>query len=400
MKKFIFSLFALVGMAVSISAQSVSIDNVKVAPGEKAKAILNFTCPADTYTGMQIKVSFPQSFTIATSGAITGWDGLKPYTVDNGVVAMSLAGDVYYSSAAIAVEFTAGDTEGTFPVTVSGRLEGPSASGSIYGNITETTFNVVVEERVVVELDENSEYAPTASDGEVDVKVIRTINAKEWSTICLPFAMTGEQVKDAFGDDVQVAQFESWSITDESPAANNVQSVNLVFATVDATQDGMDALFPYMIKVGSKVDEFNVSNVTILDPEADEFGMGASVSKIFKIKRTDYTLKMNTYYAKSTLLAKEFFVSGNKLWYNAEDDATEILAFRATFTFDNNLTLSFLNGGGSRITMNFVDGETNGINNVKQTGEQNDQYYNLRGLRVETPSKGIYIKNGKKVVVK
>ena len=39
------------------------------------------------------------------------------------------------------------------------------------------------------------------------VRVKRTINANEWSTICLPFAITAEQVKGVFGDDVQLGDF-------------------------------------------------------------------------------------------------------------------------------------------------------------------------------------------------
>ena len=33
-------------------------------------------------------------------------------------------------------------------------------------------------------------------------------------------------------------------------------------------------------------------------------------------------------------------------------------------------------------------------------GEEEGDYYNLQGIKVTNPSKGIYIKNGKKVVLK
>ena len=52
--------------------------------------------------------------------------------------------------------------------------------------------------------------------------------------------------------------------------------------------------------------------------------------------------------------------------------------------------------------MSFVfDDETTGINTAK--GSQftvNGEYYNLRGQRVAQPTKGLYIVNGKKVVIK
>ena len=44
-------------------------------------------------------------------------------------------------------------------------------------------------------------------------------------------------------------------------------------------------------------------------------------------------------------------------------------------------------------------GPTVGIDNVNANAE-NDAWYNLQGVRVATPTRGVYIKNGKKVVVK
>ena len=48
------------------------------------------------------------------------------------------------------------------------------------------------------------------------------------------------------------------------------------------------------------------------------------------------------------------------------------------------------------------DGDTTGIHSI-ENGElkiENDVYFNLQGQRVENPTKGIYLKNGKKVVIK
>ena len=46
------------------------------------------------------------------------------------------------------------------------------------------------------------------------------------------------------------------------------------------------------------------------------------------------------------------------------------------------------------------DEETTGIRNAQFEEAEPDAYYTLQGQRVENPRKGIYIKNGKKVVVK
>ena len=56
----------------------------------------------------------------------------------------------------------------------------------------------------------------------------------------------------------------------------------------------------------------------------------------------------------------------------------------------------------SRIAIVFDDEETTGINaveNMKPEVEDN-VYYNLNGQRVMNPGKGLYIVNGKKVIIK
>ena len=46
------------------------------------------------------------------------------------------------------------------------------------------------------------------------------------------------------------------------------------------------------------------------------------------------------------------------------------------------------------------DDETTGIESVKQQAKADNQYFNLAGQRVAQPTKGLYIVNGKKVILK
>jgi len=52
------------------------------------------------------------------------------------------------------------------------------------------------------------------------------------------------------------------------------------------------------------------------------------------------------------------------------------------------------------ITLNGTKGSTTGINELHTINHQPDVYYNLQGLRQSYPTKGIYVKNGHKVIVK
>ena len=55
---------------------------------------------------------------------------------------------------------------------------------------------------------------------------------------------------------------------------------------------------------------------------------------------------------------------------------------------------------GARIAMIFDDEEATGINNVKREEISSNRFYNLNGQEIAQPSKGLYIVNGKKVVIK
>lgn len=54
----------------------------------------------------------------------------------------------------------------------------------------------------------------------------------------------------------------------------------------------------------------------------------------------------------------------------------------------------------ARFTLDFGDDETTGISNVEHSTLNIQHYYDLKGQRVENPTKGLYILNGKKVIMK
>ena len=52
-------------------------------------------------------------------------------------------------------------------------------------------------------------------------------------------------------------------------------------------------------------------------------------------------------------------------------------------------------------SLNGDDDETTGIRDLMINDSESDVWYNLRGQRIDTPTKkGLYIHNGRKVVVK
>ena len=89
----------------------------------------------------------------------------------------------------------------------------------------------------------------------------------------------------------------------------------------------------------------------------------------------------------------QWILSGNEI---KKGNGAKISPYRAYFT---GVTLPAL-GKASAV---FVDGETTKIGSINANGEisvEDGIIYNLAGQRVQNPTKGIYIINGKKVVIK
>ena len=264
-----------------------------------------------------------------------------------------------------------------FPASVSNIVL--SKQGAIKENISNADFNItVIENRIV--LDEKSTTAPEKATG-VNVKVKRTINANEWSTICLPFAMSETQVKAAFGDDVLLKDFTGYETKEDAEEA--IIGIIINFNTVTA----IVANRPYLIKVGSKITEFDVDGVDV-DPVEEP------INAAVKRTKKQWSELIGTYVADTTVPENCIFLSGNKAYYST--GLTKMEAFRGYFDFYDELDDK--SASARSIDIN-IDGTTS-INNAIRELPNDGKYYNLKGQRVEKPSKGVYILNGKKVVVK
>lgn len=244
---------------------------------------------------------------------------------------------------------------------------------------------IVEPEDPWVTLDENSTTLPEASDGETEIKVKRTIKANQWNTICFPFAMTAAQVYEAFGEDVQVAEFIEYESTD------NFASINVIFDEVYRfDRFGLMANIPYIIKPTSNISEFMVTSVLEPDEESafTEYAVGRVPNKVV------YGTYRGTLKAGGKVPANCLFLNGGDFWYSTGQ--SNIKAFRGYFDFVD--VLASLETAASNAKMVFR-GETTGIKDVT-VETANDDMYDLQGRRIVNPDKGVFIKNGKKVVIK
>ena len=236
----------------------------------------------------------------------------------------------------------------------------------------------------VLVLDETSATAPAAEES-ANVRVRRTINANEWSTICLPFDMTEAQVKAAFGDDVQLAEFKGWETT-EFDDDDNATAISVSFGDVNA----IAANTPYIIKVSKAITEFTADDVDI-DPEDEP---AVTVGRINRGTFGSFTGS----YVPMTIEEGNLFLSDGKFWYST--GKTAMKGYRAYFYFQDVLASYSNSAATTRISMRFADGTTTSIGKIdnERLTIENDTY-DLQGRKIEKPvRKGLYIRGGKKVV--
>lgn len=234
--------------------------------------------------------------------------------------------------------------------------------------LVESTVTVSNNPRTI--LNETSTTAPAAA-ASANIRVNRTIKGGEWNTICLPFDMTTEQVTSAFGNDVELADFIGYDVTKVGDDVTDI-SVNFESATTIAKNH------PYIIKVTNTVLSFTADGVAVVVGTPT---ISPSAGKSF----------VGTYIAETTIPQNSLFLSGNNFWYSA--GTTKMKAFRAYFNFADVLT----EVNTSRILMSL--NETTGIRDNNRE-VMSDKFYNLSGQQVKNPTKGLYIQDGKKVIIK
>ena len=212
-------------------------------------------------------------------------------------------------------------------------------------------------------LNESYDYTPVAASG-VDVVLTRSIKANKWSTIVLPFDVASENIETIFGAGTTVAELTSGDAT------------TLTFTTT-LTDNKMKANQPYAIKVATGFTSATISNVDIVAATPTQ---------------TVGTWNFTGSYTNGSIPDGSYYFSANKLW-QASGKGIRMKPFRAYFT-----------NGTAAPTLNFIiDSETTGIGeklNMNSNNAVSTTYYNLNGQRVSQPAKGLYIVNGKKVIIK
>ena len=245
--------------------------------------------------------------------------------------------------------------------------------------------------------DEDASRLPYYEDGDKDnVTMTRTINAGEWSTIVLPFTLTQDQAKVAFGDNVQLAEFTGFETEYDEDDDEDVihNSITLKFSTYTMSiKKPMGGGKLFLIKTDKKIVSFN----------ADDVKLVSSVTDVEKADSWGTPGKFTGTLVKTKVPADGLFLSGGKFWYST--GKTNIKAFRGWFELGAVLDKETTDFGAN---INFViDDEPTSVDGIPVVVTYaKGAVYNLQGqylgsdMSVKNLPAGIYVVDGKKMVVK
>lgn len=271
------------------------------------------------------------------------------------------------TGAAVSIEVSA---NGSFVINVGSKYAKISKIEIIPNKIDETETTT---------LDETATNNNIVAKTGVNVTLKRTMAKGVWNTICLPFEVSEDKAKTAFGAGVKIAVLDT-------------KSTDKTLKFYDCTTLGIPAATPCLIKPSEvkTSNEYVFENVNIVADELtyDTTDGDLAFRGIYNMVdvTTDVKNIGDDYYAA--------FLGANNTIFKANVGG-KMKGFRAYFAIPNGTAASAL-----RVV---IDGTATSIKNIdSEVVEDNAPVYNLQGQRVDgsnlTP--GIYVKAGKKFVVK
>lgn len=209
------------------------------------------------------------------------------------------------------------------------------------------------------------------AQNDVDVQLKRTLSPAHWNSFCVPFAISEDVIAEKFGAGTQVCTFGSM----------NGNVMNFAHSTT------IEAGTPYIVKPTQEVVNPSFTGVNIEATAAKKVGADGYFMQGIYSAKTDLT-------TDGTNL---FLGEGNKFYKPSGTTTAKMKGLRAFFIVPQGTNLAALRAN--------IDGATTAIDELTTVVEQpaDNRIYNLQGQFVGTSFEGlhgVYVQNGKKVLVK
>ncbi len=205
----------------------------------------------------------------------------------------------------------------------------------------------------------------------------RKLWGNEWNTLTLPFDVSVESLASYAG--VKNIYMEAEELTSITTDTNG--GIVLNFSKVKDLQAGK----PYLVRPTDNCTGFDFLNITTT--------INALLTAV-PVSNDQYEVTMHPNYAPLVLVAGDYFLQDDQFYVVAEGMTVPSLGMRAHFT---------ANAAASKALQSarlvHADGDVTGIDGITRPDATNAAVYDLSGRRVEKPAHGLYIVNGRKVLL-
>lgn len=220
-----------------------------------------------------------------------------------------------------------------------------------------------------------SDVIKANADKVVTVTLKRSISKDYLNTVCLPFALSADQVAEVFGEGSVVSDYTS------------VTGTVMNFTPVTE----MIANHPYIVKATETFDTKNIAGVTLKTIVNDENRVGfTNAERSFLAYVGSPSI-----YTFTSVAGDQLFLGKDGKLYRPSTVGSQMKGMRAYF--------EVLDGTGNEAKVN-IGGGLSSIGKLMNGEAMTGKVYNLNGQYVSNTldglAKGLYIMNGKKYVVK
>jgi hypothetical protein len=236
--------------------------------------------------------------------------------------------------------------------------------------------------------------SPNVNDGAhttftINTVYVRSMGTSKWYTIMLPFPVSNAKLKEVFGEYTQV-----WGYS-------GVYDNTLCFdEPVTQVEEGMEADTPYLIKPGVAKGEYEFNGV---DVDYTDFNASPSLAVAGGQKGNEqYPSTFQGTYTNQKIPTDAYYLKNNYFYYMPGENTS--LGWKA---YGGIVYVGEGNSEGSGTNASVFDlavghsGDASVIKSYQMETKASDQpLYNLAGQQVRQPKRGIYVRNGKKIIIK
>lgn len=402
------ALAVLFAASRALAGDGFVVSDITIPQGGTAKLEIGLNNSSSECKGFQFLLTFDKEVAVTNISKTTrypdDWEMFRGQQNAEGYQVLSANGlnpSVLTGTSGSVVELTlAPDAELTQGATITATLSGCLMTDAEENQTTfdDVTFTITIGEPDdgYIKFYETSATLPDYEDGDVaNVRMFRTIVANQWNTIVLPFTVPANSAEALFGKDVEIAQFDGFEVEYASDEDYTPSGITINFRSRKNTNK-LSGGTPYLIKTSEDITMFQGEDYELFrddvkaSEEEFEDDEGNMISGVFTGSLV-----------KTKVPADGLFIYDNKFYYS--NGSTNIKAFRAWLELGAVLDKETDFEANVRYV---IDGEVTSIEGLPSAAGQQGAVYTLKGQLVgydvdmKTLPAGIYLVNGKKVIVK